>query len=71
MRIRLVHKGVVVFLAFVMGPNIVRIRKEFVPIISREKNISKSLEKIKNYIPDILNEIKVEEGKDKKVFVIE
>jgi len=40
-------KNVFVFAAFRYGPNIIRIKKRFVPIISREKNIEKTLYKIK------------------------
>lgn len=35
------------------GPNIVRMRKKFVPIVSNEKNIKKALEKIKQKCDEI------------------
>ena len=59
-----------------MGPNIVRMRKKFVPIISKEKDIKKTLEKFKEIIPEVLEEIeKTEEDTKnsggKKVFVID
>jgi len=40
-------KNIFVFAAFRYGPNIIRIKKRFVPIVSREKNIEKTLYKIK------------------------
>ncbi len=69
-------KEVPVLLAFAMGPNIVRMRKKFVPIISKEKDIKKTLEKFKEIIPEVLEEIeKTEEDTKnsggKKVFVID
>ncbi len=63
-------KDIPVLLAFVMGPNINRMKKKFIPIISREKNISKTLGMLKKIIPEIIQEIKqIKEG-DNKVFVI-
>lgn len=47
--------GVQVLINLVFGPNISRIRKKFVPIISKEPNIKKSLEKIRG----VLDKIKV------------
>jgi predicted Fe-Mo cluster-binding NifX family protein len=63
-------KDIPVLLAFVMGPNIVRMRKKFIPIISKEKDIQKTLEKFKEIIPEVINEIEKVQGEDKKVFVI-
>ena len=42
--------------AFVMGPNIERIRKNFVPIISRELNIEKALKILEIKIKEVFNE---------------
>lgn len=61
--------NVKILLAFTMGPNIIRMRKKFVPVISREKNIEKSLEQFKTIIKEISQEIETE-GKDKKIFYL-
>ena len=63
-------KNVFVLVAFKYGPNIIRIKKRFVPIISREKNIEKTLNKIKIYINKIKSEIKKEKGIDKEIIYI-
>ena len=63
-------KDVKVLVAFAMGPNIVRMRKRFIPVISREKDIEKSLEKFKIHIPEIKIELEKEDG-DKNIFYIE
>ena len=62
-------KDVQVLVGFVMGPNIVRMRKRFVPIVSREKNIRRSLERVSK----LADEIKAELNKkgDKKVFILD
>jgi predicted Fe-Mo cluster-binding NifX family protein len=64
-------RGVSVLVAFTMGPNIVRMRKKFVPVISREKNISKAMEKIRNKLPEIIDEITLSKKEDKKIFIID
>lgn len=63
-------KNVFVFAAFRYGPNIIRIKKRFVPIISREKNIEKTLYKIKLISNKIKSEIKKEKGIDKEIIYI-
>ncbi len=55
-------KDVQVLIGFAMGPNIIRMRKKFVPIISREKNIETALSKLKS----LLNEIKSSLEKEEK-----
>jgi len=42
---------ILINLAF--GPNIIRIRKKFVPIVSKEKNIKKSLNELKTMLDKI------------------
>ena len=63
-------KNVFVFAAFRYGPNIVRIKKQFVTIISREKNIEKTLYKIKLLSNKIKSEIEKEKGIDKEIIYI-
>jgi hypothetical protein len=48
----------------VFGPNIARIRKKFIPIISKEDNIDKSLEKIKDLSDKIRLALKQTGDKD-------
>jgi predicted Fe-Mo cluster-binding NifX family protein len=63
-------KNVFVLVAFRYGPNIIRIKKRFVPIISREKNIDKTLNKIKLLSNKIKTEIEKEKGIDKEIIYI-
>ena len=63
-------KNVFIFTAFRYGPNIIRIKKRFVPIISREKNIEKTLYKIKLISNKIKSEIEKEKGIDKEIIYI-
>jgi len=63
-------KNVFVLAAFRYGPNIIRIKKRFVPIISREKNIRKTLSKIKLLSDKIKSEIEKEKGIDKEIIYI-
>jgi len=63
-------KNVFVLVAFRYGPNIIRIKKRFVPIISREKNIEKTLNKVKLCSNKIKSEIEKEKGIDKKIIYI-
>ena len=63
-------KNVFVLVAFRYGPNIIRIKKRFVPIISREKNIEKTLNKVKLYSNKIKSEIEKEKGIDKGIIYI-
>jgi len=63
-------KNIFVFAAFRYGPNIIRIKKRFVPIVSREKNIEKTLYKIKLLSNKIKSEIEKEKGIDKEIIYI-
>ena len=64
-------KDTKVLVGLVMGPNIIRMRKKFVPVISREKNIEKAIELLKNKIAEIGKELKKPEGEDKEVIYLE
>lgn len=63
-------ENVFVLVAFRYGPNIIRIKKRFVPIISREKNIEKTLNKVKLCSNKIKSEIEKEKGIDKEIIYI-
>lgn len=63
-------KNVSVFVANKYGPNIKRIKKRFVPIISRERNIEKTLSRIKDINHQIKIEIEKESKLDKKIIFI-
>jgi predicted Fe-Mo cluster-binding NifX family protein len=63
-------KNVFIFVAFTYGPNIIRIRKRFIPIISRGKNIKKTLNKIKLLNDQIKSEIEKENSIDKDIIYI-
>ena len=64
-------KDIQVLVAFVMGPNIVRMRKKFIPIISREKNIKISLGKLKTRLENIKRELAKEEGVDREIIYLD
>ncbi len=68
--ISVILKDISILVAFVMGPNIIRMRKKFVPVVSREKNILKTLEKIKENFSEMINEIELPKGRDRKIFII-
>lgn len=63
-------KNVFIFVAFSYGPNIIQIRKKFIPIISREKNITNALNKIKQYNDRIKSEIEKEKSIEKDIIYI-
>lgn len=60
--------NVSVFVANRYGPNIKRIKRRFIPIISREKNIEKTLNKVKLYSNKI--EIEKENRLNKEIIFI-
>lgn len=64
-------RDVSVLIGFVMGPNIVRIRKKFLPVISREKEIKKVLEKLPQFLDQISKEVSKKPGEDRKIIYIE
>ena len=43
--------------AYTLGPNIVRMRKRFVPIISRILNINEALDKLKDHMKEVESEL--------------
>jgi len=59
-----------VLVGFEMGPNIIRIRKKFIPVVSREKNIKIALEELKELNHEIKIELDKESGADKKILYI-
>jgi predicted Fe-Mo cluster-binding NifX family protein len=61
-------ENVSVFVANRYGPNIKRIKRRFIPIISREKNIEKTLNKVKLYSNKI--EIEKENRLNKEIIFI-
>jgi hypothetical protein len=63
-------ESVFVLVAFRYGPNIIRIKKRFVPIISREKNIEKTLNKIRLLSNKIKFEIEKENRLNKEIIFI-
>ncbi len=50
-------RNVKAIFAYVIGPNIIRIRKKFVPIISRISDMTKALDKLKEHIEDVEGEL--------------
>ena len=63
-------ENVSVFVANKYGPNIKRIKKRFVPIVSRGKNIEKTLSRIKEINHQIKTEIEKENRLDKNIIFI-
>ncbi len=57
-----------VLVGFVMGPNIIRMKKEFVPVISRCKSISDALKHILADYKKILTEVE-KDGEKEVLFV--
>ena len=53
-----------VLVSFAMGPNIIRIRKKFVPVISREKDIAAMLPLLASALPLIKENIQKQGDKD-------
>ncbi len=58
--------GVDVLFGFAFGPNMVRMRRKFVPILSKERNIKSALEKLKKRAEDLKSAIE-----NKGVLIIE
>ncbi len=53
-------KGVDILLGFRFGPNIMRIKRKFLPVISRERDIEKALKNLKKHIGEIKREMEKE-----------
>jgi predicted Fe-Mo cluster-binding NifX family protein len=53
-----------------MGPNIARVRKNFVPVISRVRNIEKCLKRLEGFLDEIKQEAEKEKGIDREVIYI-
>ena len=63
-------KEISVLVGFKMGSNIIRIRKKFIPVISREKNIKIALEELKGLSPEIKIELNKKNETNKKILYI-
>lgn len=63
-------KDVSIFVGKRMGPNITRIRKKYVPIISRTDSIERSLSLLPKLIPDIKKESEKPMGTSKEVLML-
>ncbi len=61
-------EGVQVLVGFAMGPNIVRIRKRFVPVISRCQSIEDSIKEIMRRYGEISRELE-KEGEKEVIFI--
>ncbi|MCD6110107.1 MAG: NifB/NifX family molybdenum-iron cluster-binding protein [Thermoplasmata archaeon] len=59
-----------VLVAFAMGPNITRMRKRFVPVISRVREIESALEILPHYREDIIKEMEKPEGEDRRIIYL-
>ena len=59
-----------VLVGFAMGTNVARIRKKFVPIISRKKRIEDALEGILNMIDPIRLNLEKPKGEDRDILFI-
>ena len=51
-------KDIDIFVGYAMGPNIARIRKKFLPIISRIENIEDSLDSLRNLQDQVIDQLK-------------
>lgn len=63
-------KGISVLIGLTMGPNIARIRKKFVPVISRKKDIEETLKRLHEKLANIKAEMDKAAGDDKSVIII-
>ena len=63
-------KEVEVLACLRMGPNIARVRKNFVPVISRVRNIEKCLKRLEGFLDEIKQEAGKEKGIDREVIYI-
>lgn len=63
-------KGIDVLVGLAMGTNIARIRKKFVPVISRKKDIGETLEKLKEKVSDIRAELDKATGEKRTAIII-
>ncbi len=63
-------KGVHILMGSAMGPNIVRIRKNFIPVVSREKYIESAMEKLKDKLSVIKRNLEMPIGEDREIIHI-
>lgn len=59
-----------VLVGFAMGTNVTRMRKNFVPVISRKKRIEDALEGILNMIDPIRSNLEKPKGEDRDIIFI-
>lgn len=64
-------KGIHVLVGLTMGPNIARIRKNFVPVISRKKDIKETLKRLNKKLANIKSERAKATGEDRSSIIIE
>jgi len=65
-----VVKDATVLLACAMGKNIIRMRKKYCPVISRETNIEKALELLNGKYEELVREVQREPGEDRTIIRI-
>lgn len=63
-------KKIQVIVGFLIGPNIIHLRKKFIPVISKEKNINKTLKRLIDKIDLIKKGLEIEQGKSKNIIYI-
>ena len=63
-------KEIDVLVGLAMGTNIARIRKKFVPVISRKKDIRETLVKLKEKVSNIRAEIGKAPGEERAVIIL-
>lgn len=63
-------REVQVLIGKVMGPNIVRMRKKFIPVICRDRNISWALEALKSRMAEVEENLKLMPGQDRKIIYL-
>ncbi|HDJ89904.1 MAG TPA: dinitrogenase iron-molybdenum cofactor biosynthesis protein [Thermoprotei archaeon] len=60
-------KDIDILVGYTFGPNLKRIKKKFLPIVSRYERIDENIELIKQYLKTFIEELK---RKDKRIFLI-
>jgi hypothetical protein len=60
-----------VLMGKVMGPNITRMRKKFVPVISRVEDIATALEIVKSKAAEVRENLKLPPGRDRTIIYLE
>ncbi len=63
-------QNVHVLVGSAMGPNIVRMRKKFIPVISRERDIESAMEKLKDKLDVIKRNLEMPPEEDREIIYI-